>query len=167
MYEDIQGWNNRAKDITNQKFGKLTAIRPLRKDESNNWIWLCQCDCDNTYEARLKDLTSNHVISCGCYKITQSPSNMENARDILDGTYVQLLTQKTRSDNKTGIKGVSFCKKRNKYVAQIGFKGKVYGLGRYNDIQDAIEARKIAEQKLFGEFLEWYNSEYKRSDKID
>ena len=40
------------------------------------------------------------------------------------------------------------------------FKKKIYHLGRFEKDKknDAIKIRKEAEKKLFGEFLEWYES---------
>jgi hypothetical protein len=36
----------RAIDITNQKFGKLTAIKRA-ESKSGKTYWLCKCDCGN------------------------------------------------------------------------------------------------------------------------
>lgn len=46
--------------------------------------------------------------------------------------------------------------------AQIVFKGKNYYLGRYSKKEDAIKARKKAENSMFGEFLKWYYENYKK-----
>lgn len=49
------------KDLTNQKFGKLTAIKYL-----GNSIWECKCECGNTICVTTHHLTSKHTMSCGC-----------------------------------------------------------------------------------------------------
>lgn len=54
--------------------------------------------------------------------------------------------------NKTGYIGVIWDKERNKWRAEIRCDGKTYHLGRYDDIEEAVRARLIAESKLFGEF---------------
>ena len=72
----------------------------------------------------------------------------------VDGTSIPSLTQKISKNNKTGVKGVSWNKQKMKWVAQICFKGKVHYLGRFDDINDAIEARKMAEERLFKPMLE-------------
>lgn len=50
------------------------------------------------------------------------------------------------SNNKSGIRGVSWNKNYNKWCSQIGVKGKTIQLGFFDDIKDAekvaIEARK-------------------------
>lgn len=59
---------------------------------------------------------------------------------------------KRYSNNKTGIKGVSYEKRTNKYKAYITCEKNRINLGSYNKIEDATKIRKEAENKYFGEF---------------
>lgn len=71
-------------------------------------------------------------------------------------------------NNTSGVTGVSFDKTRGKWTAQIVFKGKNYYLGRYIEKKDAIVARKEAEKHLFGDFLQWFKTEYpERWEKLN
>ena len=59
------------KDITNQKFGKLTAIRLATPEEKEKYksrhaIWYCQCDCGNFCFVSGTDLRTGKQVSCGC-----------------------------------------------------------------------------------------------------
>lgn len=63
-------------------------------------------------------------------------------------------------NNTSGIRGVSWDSHKQKWVAQIGFKGKNYHLGRYAKKEDAAKARKEAEENLFGNFLEYYQNTF-------
>ena len=65
-----------------------------------------------------------------------------------------LLGQKVRSDNTSGIKGVSFDKRRGKWCAYITVRGKTRALGRFGTLAEAAEARREAEQDLFDPILE-------------
>lgn len=56
------------------------------------------------------------------------------------------------SNNTSGYKGVTWDKNRNKWIAQITVNYKNIHLGRYENIEDAIKARKEAEVKYFGEY---------------
>ena len=79
----------------------------------------------------------------------------------LENTNVLLITRnKPISSNKSGCTGVTYDKSRNKWVASIEFKGVRYHLGRYDLKKDAIEARKNAEENLYGNFMEWYSKQY-------
>ena len=58
-----------TKDITGQKFGRLTAIKPLCTKSSNrNTHWLCLCDCGRYYTStQSSNLKNGTVRSCGCW----------------------------------------------------------------------------------------------------
>jgi hypothetical protein len=59
---------------------------------------------------------------------------------------------KKRVNNSSGCSGVYWNKQRNKWAARIQFNCKSKHIGLFSSIEDAIVARKIAEQKFFGEF---------------
>ena len=54
-----------------------------------------------------------------------------------------------RADNTSGAKGVSWHKKKQKWIAQIGVDNKLIYLGVYENYEDAVKARKEAEDKYF------------------
>ena len=54
--------------------------------------------------------------------------------------------------NYSGCSGVRFDKSRNKWRAEITFNKKLIYLGRYDKLEDAINARKEAERKYYQEF---------------
>lgn len=59
----------KIKDITNQRFGNLIAIKNTgKKDNGRNLIWLCQCDCGNYCEVSGNNLRTGHTKSCGCLR---------------------------------------------------------------------------------------------------
>jgi len=44
-----------GKDYTGRRFGKLTAVKPLRKNKvgalnTSSWVWEFKCDCGGTIE---------------------------------------------------------------------------------------------------------------------
>lgn len=55
-------------------------------------------------------------------------------------------------NNTSGVVGVSWHKKSKKWRAYIGINNKMINLGFFKDKDDAIAARKIAEEKYFGEW---------------
>ena len=63
----ITGKNN-FKDLTNKKFGKLTALKPIYNAEKKKYNWLCKCDCGNNVIVLGTSLTSGNTQSCGCIK---------------------------------------------------------------------------------------------------
>lgn len=57
----------RIKDLTGQKFGKLTAIKPTKERSHGSVIWECQCECGNITYASAEGLRAGDNRSCGCY----------------------------------------------------------------------------------------------------
>ena len=54
------------KDLTNQRFGKLTALYPTDKRQTNHVIWHCRCDCGNEKDVAAPRLTMGLATCCGC-----------------------------------------------------------------------------------------------------
>lgn len=158
----------KVKDIAGQKFGLLTAKYPTDKRDPHNSsvIWVCVCECGGSKKVSVGDLTRARVASCGClakeWQVQQGKTIGEQTRQVsVEGTNIRNLTMRTPKRNTSGHKGVSWDKERKKWAVQIGFKGKNYHLGRYSNLKDAVKARKEAEEKIFGNFLEWYYYTYK------
>lgn len=83
--------------------------------------------------------------------INQNPldNRKENLR--LCNKSQNAMNSKIRTDNTSGIRGVS--PYRRGWIAQIGVNTKNVLLGYFKCIKDAIKVRKEAEEKYFGEFV--------------
>lgn len=58
-----------GKDITGQRFGRLTVIRPTgEKTDSGGYVWECKCDCGAICKAGYKYLIRGKTKSCGCLR---------------------------------------------------------------------------------------------------
>lgn len=58
---------NNAKDITNVKFGRLTALYSTEKRSGSSVVWHCICDCGQECDVSIANL-GKYVFSCGCYR---------------------------------------------------------------------------------------------------
>jgi hypothetical protein len=54
--------------------------------------------------------------------------------------------------NKTGHRGVTFCRQTKKFKAAIRSSGRCYTLGRFSNVAEAAEVYREAAKKVFGEF---------------
>lgn len=54
-------------DISGKKYNRLTAIKPIGRRKSGNYIWLCKCECGKFCEVEGSLLRSGKQLSCGCY----------------------------------------------------------------------------------------------------
>ncbi|WP_054709881.1 AP2 domain-containing protein [Bacillus sp. JCM 19041] len=71
------------------------------------------------------------------------------------------LSTKISKRNTSGVRGVSFSKRTNKYMAYIRFQNKHMNLGCYKTLEEAKEARIEAENKYFKPILEKYGKVFK------
>lgn len=147
----------RKMDITNQRFGRLTAIRPTpNHDSSGSIIWECKCDCGSTVFYSVNRLTQGRTLSCGClYRDTRGTCS-ENRADAVEGTLLSaLVSSKTlHANNSSGHTGVYLDKRTEKWQAYINFQKKRYHLGMFKTKEQAIRARKSAEKKLFDPLIQ-------------
>lgn len=76
---------SKIKDITGQKFGKLTAVS---RTENCRWIFSCECGSPPK-QIRSADVKCGKVISCGCHRdAVVIKRNKESAtRDCLTHSY--------------------------------------------------------------------------------
>ena len=66
-----------------------------------------------------------------------------------------------KKNDVTKIKGVTYEKATNKYVAQITFEKKTYRLGSYAEPEEAIMIRLEAEREKDNDFSKWYEEKIK------
>lgn len=137
-------------DLTGNCYGFLTKK------------WVCECKCGRKTEVKANNLKHNNTMSCGRCKYIELAQ-----KDTVGGTRVSQIGKKKNKNNTSGYTGVGRNKRKSKWYASIRFCGKNYWLGYYDKIEDAAEARRMAEDKLYGDFLSWYKENYpERWDKL-
>ena len=149
---------DRFVDLSGQKFNNWTVLY-LYSKQNNSTYYYCKCDCGNERVVRRDHLLKGESKSCGCLKNTLLSNSLKKnwkkiAKNIyVEGTKINSLNRKTLNKNNTsGVTGVTWhnC---GKWMAQIHFKNKRTYLGLYDNKEDAIKARKEAEERLHKEFL--------------
>lgn len=82
----------------------------------------------------------------------------------MDGTCIQFIqnTDTVNVRSRSGYRGVS--QVHGKWQARIAFKKKNYYLGTFANIEDAVKARKRAEEELFEPFLKQYTENCSRQE---
>lgn len=143
------------------RFGKLTVI------DFDGKYAICKCECGNTKSIRKTSLTmkKNPTKSCGCIQ-KQVAHNIGNKtiaengkkqieRNMAYNTNFQVITQeKPPINNTSGVKGVSWNKEKEAWDSYINIHGKRIRLGRYAKFEDAVKARKRAEEEYFQPLIE-------------
>ena len=65
----------------------------------------------------------------------------------------RIKNRKVQLNNTSGHTGISWHKNREMWYARISFRGKTYSLGYFDRIEDAVRARKKAEESTFDDFI--------------
>lgn len=149
--------NLKKTDITGQRFGRLTAVKPTElRHGSGSVVWECTCDCGNTALYTVNQLRHGNVNSCGCLYLETRKEWSGNRKDLTDSTSISgLLSAKyPRKDNTSGVTGVYLNRKSGKWIAYLSCQQKRYYLGVYDKKQDAIKSRRRAEQEFHDSLIE-------------
>ena len=148
-------------DLTGQRFGKLTVLGAAENIGSRT-AWRCKCECGQEATVTTRRLRAGSWTSCGCDKEMFGAPPCEIGRASLtyiDGTCVEMLRAKTvRCNNTSGTPGVEWLAKKQRWRATICFKGTRHYLGIYAKVEDAVKARKRAEEDLHDSFLREFDT---------
>lgn len=62
--------NLTRKDLTNCRFGRLTALYPTDERVDKKIVWHCKCDCGRECNVVSTKLISKSTLSCGCLRMS-------------------------------------------------------------------------------------------------
>lgn len=148
-------------DITGKKFGRLTVIRyhhSVNHGATKTHYWETVCDCGNTRICSYSNLMKGDILSCGCLRKETRRQYMESEfyteSKPFQTNLHKLRNPSVQRNNTTGVTGVSQVKKTGKFIARIGFGGKVIYLGIFDTLEEAIEARNEGYKKYHLPVLE-------------
>jgi hypothetical protein len=151
-------------DLTGRRFGRLLVLR-RNGSISNYAAWICQCDCGKIVTVSSKHLLDGRTVSCGCYAQEIFPNITYT--DTYKGTKISSLQDipvEKSAKNKTGYRGIVYKEKENIYTVEIRLQGKRIYIGRYHNLDDAINARAVAVQKYNVPIIDEYKGENNNGD---
>lgn len=156
-------------------YGYLTLVEDTgQRTNDGSVIWKCQCDCGNIVHRRFDCITESLIkgcaISCGCKKDKSigkkyafDEKRIRLARESLgqiDGTTMQGINRKNlNKNNKSGVRGVCFQTKKQKWQADIVLRGVSRERKLFDNKEDAILWRQYLEEKYFEPIKAKYREE--------
>ena len=155
---------SRFKDISGEVRGHLTAIRPTGEVKSGSAEWEWRCVCGNIKRATEQSVGPSNRTSCGCMR---KPLNIKQAKHMqeeckkyyVDGTNIlSISSAKIASNNTSGVRGVTWHRRMQRWQARIIFKGQTIHLGYFDSLEDAAKARALAEEKYFAPEIEKFRN---------
>lgn len=151
------------------QIGYITILSDTKKRKSRGEkIWMCKCVCGAVFEGSTDNITesirANCNISCGCkrdksvgQRELNNPIRIKKAKEGLkqvDGTTIASITRKKiNKNNKSGVRGVCFKQREQKWKASIQIKGKHIGK-EFDKFEDAVMYRKYLEDEYFKPIIE-------------
>ena len=79
------------KDISGNRYGRLTVVEYAGKNRQGKSLWKCKCDCGNEKNITASDLSSGRVNSCGCLR--KEVTAKKNFKDLTGKTFGKLLAR--------------------------------------------------------------------------
>lgn len=153
----------KSPDLTGKVFGRLTVLersdKRMARGKRTVPTWRCRCECGAIVEKATDILTNDDVSMCSDCAKQYSAAIARQFAGFVGGTQVtKLRDMSPNAANSSGVRGVYYEKRTNTWRARLKFKGKIMSFGSYVRFEDAVLARKEAEQLYFGEFLEEYEA---------
>ena len=143
----------KALDLTNKKFGKLTAIKKLPSKKGKTY-WLCRCDCGTEKEVQTGHLTHGLITSCGATTCKiQILKEYEKKCLICNKTFITNYNNRlycyecSPSQNENGASLYQKTKKRAIKHQLILYKGGKCEKCGYNKCEGALQFHHINPQE--------------------
>ena len=158
----------RQNDLVGNTYGRLTVIGKSEQQKNQKTLWECKCECGNTILVRGGSLISGATKSCGCGAAEIGKKYYKNnlSSSYIMGTKIDFLRAdetKLGKSNTSGIKGVYYSTRDDRYIAFLTFRGQTFRKS-CKTLQEAAVARRKMKQ-VHEEFLEWWDS-LSEEDKI-
>ena len=163
-FEQVCIYLGYSKETAKEKF---TAINNLSGQRIGSWLllekksidhkiaYLCRCECGTERVVPLTRLNSGCSKSCGCKRLERRTEGQEKGYELgkkvtnalhTAGLSAAYETKVANKNSRSGIRGV--CPWGEKWRASITAAGEYYHLGIFDKLEDAIAARKEAEERL-------------------
>lgn len=133
-------------DLSNQRFGRLVAIRRVTERGSVKPKWQCQCDCGSVVTVLRDSLRNGRTTSCGCFRKETAAVNARNKiKHGYDGTPTyrcwtamrhRCISPKNAAWSRYGGRGITVCERWNhfpNFLADMGEKPPKKTLDRINN----------------------------------
>jgi hypothetical protein len=104
------------KDITGQRFGRLTVLRYSHSSKRGTAYWVCRCDCGTEATRRADSLNGkNKTPNCGCLVLLHGHARWKNKHSATYRTWTGMKNRclNPKQDNypRYGGAGVTICER--------------------------------------------------------
>lgn len=148
----------RLRNLAGERVGHLTVLersdRYASRGKRKVQLWKCLCDCGAiTYKAT-DTLTNSELSMCSDCAARYASTCARAGAGYVAGTQLSKIQKPSQgSGSSTGVRGVYYDPTTHKYRARLKFQGQMYNLGCYSALEEAVQARRKAEEDIYGAFL--------------
>lgn len=105
-------------NLSGQRFGRLTAMKPAGRSKHGQVLWVTACDCGNTTTVLSRSLRTGNTQSCGCLRTELNHAVVHGCRaqGEKSAAYSSWACAKTRTTNSNcehfadyGGRGIRMC----------------------------------------------------------
>jgi len=148
----------KSPDLTGRVFGQLTVIgrsdKRSPRGKRTTPMWECRCSCGATVYKATDSLTNPSRSMCASCAGEHNAKAARDGAGFVAGTQLsKIRTMSTSAVNTSGCRGVYYNPKTKMYRARLKFQGKLLSFGSYRNYDDAVKARRLAEEEIYGKFL--------------
>ena len=134
-----------VKDISGQKFGRLTALHRSGTSADGAVKWTCRCDCGELIDVIGRNLRKGSTVSCKCYRKENNFKHGYSFRGKMTPEYKTWLGMNKRCYDKNqpcyhryGGRGIGVCERWRKsflnFLADVGPRpSKAHSIERINN----------------------------------
>ena len=125
-------------------------VKNIIQATKNKYKFLCQCDCGEFTLASRHQLTSGIKKDCGC-GLGIKPRALTRAQQL----HTNCMIRSNKTHSNTGHKGIHKRKGvLHPYFVRLTCQGIHRNIGSFATLEEAITARKAAEEKYFQPLIE-------------
>lgn len=144
--------SSKSDDITGKKYGDLTVIKQVVKDDkkTRGTSWLCKCKCGSEFVTYRSLLAAGDVTKCRKCMAEERRKRIPQLKKAEKKLYVEDIPlyrykDKPYQNNTSGYRGVTL--KNGKYIAYIYVKGKMYRKGGFKTAKEAYIKGRLKLEK--------------------
>lgn len=142
LIREVQG-----KDITGQRFGKLTVLYPCDYKKRSTIMWHCKCDCGNECDVDGYNLRAKLTNSCGCLSASIGEINIAK---ILKENNISYKKEYTTSELNRLRYDFAILNNKNQVIRLVEFDGIQHftsKTGMWNNNLDTLETQQERDKK--------------------
>jgi hypothetical protein len=152
-YEDTYQISNFG-NVKNKITGRI--LKPT-EGKTDKYYYISLCKNGKQKNTKIHRLVASHFVENSDNKLFVDHIDNNKLNNISTNLRWATVQENNRnkiiySNNTSGFKGIVFDKRYNKWQARTRIDGKSICFGSFDKIEDAVEARVKAVNKIFGEF---------------